>query len=94
LRYTLGFFGGILDQSADPFLDLNRRIQDHLGLLNDARVAVEMVEGMKRHREEAEFYADCRRADVARLMCEFRPIYAEFDRPEMRRDLAAALGDL
>ncbi|MBP6016708.1 MAG: CHAD domain-containing protein [Candidatus Promineofilum sp.] len=94
LRYTLAFFEDILRPDAAAILDLSRRIQDHLGDLNDARVAVDLLQGMKKHRREADCYRVCQQAELARLIAGFQPLYAEFDRPAIRRDLAVALANL
>lgn len=93
LRYTLTFFEPILGACAEV-IDLSRRIQDHLGALNDARVAVELLDGMKHHRDEAAPYRTAQQAELDRLMAEFLPLYAEFDQPDARYRLALALAEL
>lgn len=94
LRYTLSFFEDILSAEAGEVLDLSRRMQEHLGDLNDASVAVHLLENMKHGGEEAEIYCQYQHAELARLTGEFRILYAEFDRPEVRRNLAIATSDL
>lgn len=94
LRYTLTFFEDVLQPDAADILDLSRRIQDHLGDLNDARVAVDLLRDMKKHRREAAVYRAHQQAELARLTAEFQPLYAEFDRPVMRRGLALAAANL
>lgn len=94
LRYTLTFFEDILSDGAGEMFDLSRRMQDLLGDLNDANVADEILEQMKCCRAEAATYRQFQRSELARLMDEFRPLYAAFDRPEVRRDLAVTLANL
>ncbi|WP_231911288.1 CHAD domain-containing protein [Candidatus Promineifilum breve] len=93
LRYTLTFFEPVLSGCAD-LIDLSRQIQDHLGALNDASVAVELLEGMKHHHDEADRYRAFQQAELERLTAGFLPLYAAFDRPEVRRELALTLADL
>lgn len=93
LRYTLTFFEPVLGGCAEV-IDLSRQIQDHLGALNDASVAVELLEKIKRHRDEADRYRAFQQAELERLTAEFRPLYATFDRPVVRRGLALTLADL
>ena len=94
LRYTLTFFEDVLRPDAAEMLDLSRRIQDHLGDLNDARVAVGLLQDMKKHRREAAVYRVYQQTELARLTAEFQPLYAEFDQPAMRRGLAVAVANL
>ncbi|MCA9866470.1 MAG: CHAD domain-containing protein [Anaerolineales bacterium] len=94
LRYTLTFFEEVLRPDAAEFIDLSRRIQDHLGDLNDASVAVDLLRDMKKHRGEAGIYRAHQQTELARLTTEFQPLYAEFDQPAMRRSLAVALANL
>lgn len=94
LRYTLTFFENILSGDCGAILDLSRRIQEHLGHLNDASVAVELLAGIKCCPVEATIYSGFQQAESARLTAEFLPLYAEFDRPDVRRDLALAVANL
>jgi CHAD domain-containing protein len=93
LRYTLTFFEGVLGPCGE-IINQSRRIQECLGDLNDASVAVDLLGKMKQCREEAIIYRGIQQAQVERLMAEFLPVYAAFDRPEWRRDLALAVLDL
>ena len=90
LRYTLGFFEPLLSECA-AVLDLSRRIQEHLGQLNDASVGLELLADMRGCPDEAAAYTDFLGGELARLMADFLPLYAEFDRPEVRRALALAV---
>lgn len=94
LRYTLTFFEDLLSTGAGEMFDLSRRMQDLLGDLNDAGVADEILQRMKNCRAEAEIYRRFQHSEQARLMDEFRPLYASFDRAELRRELAVTLANL
>ena len=94
LRYTLTFFEDILSPGAGEIVDLSRRMQEQLGDLNDASVALDRLKSMKVHRGEARIYGNFQTAEIARLTAEFLPLYAEFERPDIRRNLADALAAL
>lgn len=94
LRYTLTFFEDILSAEAGEFIDLSRRIQEHLGHLNDAGVALGLMNEMRHHRAEAAVYGEFQNEEVARLIAGFYPLYAEFDRPDIHRNLAASIANL
>lgn len=94
LRYSLTFFEDILSAEAGEFIDLSRRIQEHLGNLNDANVALTLMNDMRHHQEEAAAYGEFQGAELARLIDEFYPLYAEFDRPDVHRNLAASIANL
>ena len=94
LRYTLTFFEDILDGSGVGIIDQSRQIQEHLGNLNDADVAVSLLKKMKACPVEATLYRAFQEAEMARLTAAFMPLYAKFDRPKVRRDLAVVLSRL
>ncbi len=94
LRYTLSFFDDIISTKAGQIMDALRRIQELLGDLNDASVALDLLKEMHHLREESAIYAGFQRAEMEQLMAEFRPLYAEFDQPDMRRELAITLANL
>ncbi len=90
LRYTLGFFEPLLVEGG-AVLGLSRRIQEHLGQLNDAGVGLELLADVRRYPDEVATYAPYLRGELARLTADFSPLYAEFDQPEVRRALALAV---
>lgn len=94
LRYTLSFFEDILAGRANALIDLSRRMQEHLGNLNDASVAIDLLGRMKAYSREAAVYSDYQEEELARLMDDFMPLYAEFEQPELRQNLAAAVAIL
>lgn len=91
LRYTLQSFEPVLGQSAAGVIEASRRLQEHLGHMNDAAVAGAMLEGMKGCPDEAAVYRDVQAAETARLMAGFPALYAEFDSPAVRDQLALAV---
>lgn len=94
LRYTMSFFEDIIGDNAGQLMDALRGIQEILGDLNDASVAIDLLEEMKHLRAESTIYTSFQHSELERLMAEFRPLYAEFDRPKIRRELAVTLANL
>ncbi len=93
LRYTLTFFEPVLSAGGE-MIDLSRRIQEYLGDLNDAGVALSLLTSMKGCREEKAIYSAHQQAELERLTGGFLPLYAEFDRPEVRVHLAQVAAEL
>jgi CHAD domain-containing protein len=94
LRYTLTFFEDILDGSGSGVIESSRRVQDHLGDLNDTVVALGLLKDIRCCPTEAAVYSAFQKAEMARLMAEFTPLYEAFDTPGLRRDLACVLAGL
>ena len=94
LRYTLTYFADVLGETSGAVIELTRLMQEHLGHLNDASVAVDLLDGLRCCPDESAAYRDHQVALIDRLTADFRPLYEQFDRPVVRHILAAALGDL
>lgn len=94
LRYTLSFFKDILVEQAGQFVDVSRRMQEFLGDLNDVSVAIELLDRMNEHREEAAVYRDYQQSRLDQLVGEVPARYAEFDRPDIRLELATLVATL
>ena len=94
LRYTLTFFEDLLGETSGQIIEMTRLVQDHLGLLNDASVATARLIALDCCPEEVAIYGDYQQADLARLTEEFHPLYAAFDRPDIRQVLALTLSSL
>jgi len=94
LRYTLNFFEDILTLNAGSIIDLSRRIQDHLGELNDASVASDLLKNVNQPHVEAAIYRGFQQAELSRLTADFLPLYTEFDQPEIRHELAVGVVNL
>lgn len=102
LRYTLEFFFPILGPLMGPllggetgelvkFLD---QVQDHLGDLNDARVALELLQETPDMGDGAYLYRAAQEKELARLAKSFNVVWATFDDPSWRYNLATALAAL
>ena len=94
LRYTLTFFEDILGATSGQIIETTRVMQEHLGHLNDASVALLLLAGLNCCPSEIERYRAVQAADADRLTAEFYPLYAEFDRPDLRQVLALTLAAL
>jgi CHAD domain-containing protein len=94
LRYTLTFFEDLLGETSGPIIEMTRLVQDHLGLLNDASVATARLIALECCPEEVAIYGDYQQADLARLTEAFHPLYAAFDRPDIRQVLALTVASL
>lgn len=102
LRYALEFFREVLGPEAGPLIDRVTRLQDHLGLLNDAdvaaRLAREFLVGSAARLspqtiEAVGRYLGARDRDVARLRrslpAAWRPLAAESFRRALGRAVSA-----
>ncbi|MCZ2113146.1 MAG: CHAD domain-containing protein [Anaerolineae bacterium] len=94
LRYTLSFFKEVLGEAGNAFIEVSRSMQDFLGDLNDARVAVDLMAKTEEHREEAAIYGAFQQSRLEELMAEAPERYADFDQPALRLELATALATL
>jgi triphosphatase len=91
LRYTLSFFEGLLGVRATRMIELTRLAQDHLGHLNDADVALDMLRRCDCSPDEVAVYCEFQIAEIERLLQEFPVLYTRFNRPRFRRKLALSL---
>jgi CHAD domain-containing protein len=109
LRYTMEFFREVLGLEVDLIIEEIKGVQDHLGDLNDASVACQILntflEGWEtrqqnlplNERENPEpivAYLAFRHAERHHLMVTFSETWAHFDREEFRKNLAAAVAVL
>lgn len=94
LRYTLEFFAPVLGREIEAVLaDLNS-IQDHLGDLNDTRVALALLAERDEEPAGARLYRTAQEAEMVRLVNSFGPVWDTFDDVSWRRRLAAAVSVL
>jgi CHAD domain-containing protein/predicted DNA-binding protein YlxM (UPF0122 family) len=106
LRYTLEFFVEILAPQAKWVIKEIKIIQDHLGDLNDADIAINLLgeilrdwENQHRHMPLEErpnpkpviHYLAYRIEERHQLIQGFKEIWSNFSRPEFRRQLALAV---
>ncbi|HEX7974404.1 MAG TPA: CHAD domain-containing protein, partial [Anaerolineales bacterium] len=109
LRYTLEFFQEVLGKEAKGLISVMKNLQDHLGDLNDADVATQILQDFlqqwdrqqmdrplaeRQNPEGVVNYLAYRHAERYRLMVSFQQAWASFIRPEFRRDLAQAVSVL
>jgi CHAD domain-containing protein len=109
LRYTVEYFREVLGAQAKEVINDIKKLQDHLGDLNDADVATEILRSFldgwdarqadlpvsERQNPEAIFgYLAARHAERHRLMVTFQEAWAFFLRPDFRQNLAAAVAVL
>ncbi len=109
LRYTVEYFREVLGQEAKTVIDDLKKMQDHLGDLNDANVAVQSlgdfiesweVEQARLPESEGEnidgvaAYLTYQQAELVRLRDTFPEAWAYFNRPEFRQNLASSISVL
>ena len=109
LRYTLEYFREVLGEESKGIISEIKGLQDHLGDLNDARVAAEMLRDFlprwdaiqaalpvadRRGPQPILDYLASRYAERQRLMLSFKDAWRRFNRPELREKLALAVGVL
>lgn len=91
LRYTLEFFAPLLDGRVSPLLDHLNDIQDHLGDLNDAHVALQLLQKTPgRETAVAAYQAHCRETAV-QLEATFPGLWTDFNDPAWRQQLMTAV---
>lgn len=109
LRYTLEFFREVLGESVKDLIAEIKTMQDHLGDLNDADVACQILRQFLDDWESRQVYKPISERDnpepiVAYLASKhaeryfltttFQDAWHSFDQPEMREKLAAAVAVL
>ena len=109
LRYTLEFFREVLGEETKELIGEIKTLQDHLGDLNDADVACQILRQFLDEWESRQVYKPISERDnpepiVAYLAAKhaeryflttnFQEAWQAFDRPEMRANLAAAVSVL
>ncbi len=109
LRYTTEYFEEVLGPEAKLIIKDIKTVQDHLGDLNDAQVATEILRTflsqwddeqaqlsvIERHSPEPIMdYLSYRYTERHRLMLTFKDTWEHFSRPELRQNLAAAISVL
>jgi CHAD domain-containing protein len=109
LRYTLEFFREVLGEQAREVIDDIKILQDHLGDLNDANVACQILGEFVETWEERQMnlllherknpepvvaYLAAKHAERHNLMVTFPEAWARFNRPEFLKNLAMAISVL
>lgn len=109
LRYAVEFFREILGKEAKSVINILKKMQDHLGDLNDAQVATQLLSEFlarmefahldlplaeRRNPEPVVVYLAAKHAERHRLMRTFPAAWQEFNQPEFRQNLALAVAAL
>ncbi len=96
LRYRVSFFEDVLGKEADDFIDELKKIQDHLGRLNDVVVAQsvlgELLEDLGETQAAAlQTYLDKLATEQVTLQDSFVQIWHHFNTKTVQRKLALAV---
>lgn len=93
LRYTLEFFAPILGRTVGSSIKMVKRILIHLGDLNDARVALEMLDSIEDQQltRQIGLYRTTKENELEILATSFSDLWEEFNQPEWRQQLATAI---
>jgi CHAD domain-containing protein len=109
LRYTLEFFREVLGSEAKPIIEEIKVVQDHLGDLNDAEVACQILADFLERWEERQqtlplserespepivAYLASKHAERHHLMVTFGETWRSFNRDALRSQFAAAVAML
>jgi CHAD domain-containing protein len=100
LRYALEAFEEVLGPSAKEVIVAIKALQEFIGEIQDARVAADHLHAyLSRHDDRSQTtavlaYMTARQAERDRKRAEVGGHWADFNRPEVRRALAAAIADL
>jgi len=109
LRYTVEYFREVLGKETEEIIDILKKLQDHLGELNDANVAAQILrQFITEHTAKGEklttqdqqgleaiaLYLSSRLEELDRLKATFPETWELFNNPQFRRDLARAISVL
>lgn len=99
LRYTLDAFSDVLGDNGEAFITSLKQLQEHLGDLNDAVVAIERlsvaIDAAPPHEKEGlETYHTHYATMQADLMASFPAVWQSFNCLENRQTLALAIATL
>lgn len=102
-RYTLEFFREVMGPEVEAVVDKCKDIQDHLGALNDAYIATQVIKSYLEKEPAAkdpvdqpviDEYLSSRETELLNLKDSFPASWEHFNRPETRLNLAVALSIL
>jgi CHAD domain-containing protein len=102
LRYTLEFLLPVLGPQARSVIEEVKGMQDHLGDLNDADVATQMLDDLlhepselsEHQRRGIGAYRQYRHEEKQQLLRSFPAAWVQFNQPRTRRNLALAVAAL
>jgi CHAD domain-containing protein len=95
LRYTLEFFEPLLGSTAAEVIETVKQLQEHLGQLNDARVALMILdETPAEHEAAVTLYRAAKEGEIRWLQDGLRGLWLELERQSWRQQLGAAVAVL
>lgn len=97
LRYVLEFFDEVLGSTTSDVIKVIKQAQDHLGDLNDAHHAVTYLAAIQAETgpdDAIEAYRATRRQAIDTLYSSFADVWAAFNSPTFREQLALAVAVL
>jgi CHAD domain-containing protein len=94
LRYTLTFFEGVLGPCAGEVIEGVKRLQEHLGEINDARVALAMLEETPELERAVALYRPAKEAELAQLINDLAGPWNGLIGGGWRQGLASAIAAL
>lgn len=103
LRYTVEYFREVLGPESNELIEQLKGLQDHLGNLVDAQVAIDHLQNIldKKASKKEELslegigtYLEFKTEERDRLLTTFPEAWSQFNQPEFRRKLALALETL
>lgn len=94
LRYVLSFFAPLLGNEIKEARSMLKRLQVLLGDLNDAKVALHMLDITPGPESEILVYRTFKEAEIDHLIENFPELWAGFTAPTWRQTVASALASL
>jgi CHAD domain-containing protein len=99
MRYTLDAFGDVLGVSSNRVIMAIKDLQEHLGDMNDAQVAIERLEGLRQQVPPSESaailaYEKVWKAQLDRSLKAFPRAWRAFNRYQVRQGLAMTVARL
>jgi len=94
LRYTLQFFAPLLGAETQVLLVSLKQSQEHLGDLNDATVALRLLDDAIGLETSIAQYQTYQQNEVERLVRTYSPVWQGFYGRDWRRNLADAIASL
>jgi CHAD domain-containing protein len=98
LRYTVSFFDAVLGKEIDEFIDELKKIQDHLGRLNDVVVAQAALSDTLSETNETpaalQVYLEKLAAEQAELQEGFVEVWKRFNTKSVQKKLALAIAGI
>src|SRR5262249_9754333 len=94
LRYMIESFEEILGDEAQTVIEAAKALQDHLGDVQDARIANQIMREYTAQTDERQStsavlqYMAVREAELQKLLADVQQTWATFTRPAVRRSLA------